>query len=81
MTEEKTITLAAAESLAVRYCGWVEAAQRSELDDTSGIIVWGGLLLDALEATGSTVADPDTVRLTVRLAKEREADKKAKNSH
>jgi hypothetical protein len=67
------ITVGEAERLAIQYAGWQSSVLGTGLDDTAGIIVWGEALLETLLRTGSTIADPSTVTLTVRLAKEREA--------
>jgi hypothetical protein len=76
----RQITVGEAERLAIQYAGWQSSVLRRDSNDTAGTIVWGEALLETLIRTGSTIANPDTIALTVRLAKDREAAAKARST-
>lgn len=68
---DRTVTLAQAESLAIRYCAYMRAADaEKDLD----IVVWGEMLLEVQREIGSTLMDEAATERTIEYAKRRLQD-------
>ena len=71
----KTVTLAQAESLAIRYCAYMRAADAEQSRERDmDIVVWGGMLLEMHREIGSTLVDEESTETIIGYAKRRLED-------
>ena len=66
---KRTVSLAAAKSLAVRYDAYNSACNAG---DDNGIIVWGSALIESLDETGIVLGSRDVIQSLISYAKARQ---------
>ena len=72
---DRTVTLAQAESLAIRYLAYMHAANAEQTRDRDlEIAVWGPRLLEMQREIGSTLVDEESTETIIGYAKRRLED-------
>ena len=72
---DRTVTLAQAERLAIRYCAYMIAAMdEGRRDRDLEIAVWGPRLLEMQREIGSTLVDEESTETIIEYAKRRLED-------